>query len=72
MGFEPTASSLPSRRAPTCATAPPKVGIDFIPPKEEASNNRAEAGSLETAARGDRYSLRLNQVYPIVNNRAAL
>ena len=23
MGFEPTASSMPSRRAPNCATAPP-------------------------------------------------
>jgi hypothetical protein len=23
MGFEPTASSMPSRRAPSCATAPP-------------------------------------------------
>ncbi len=24
MGFEPTTSSMPSRRAPNCATAPPK------------------------------------------------
>src|SRR5258705_6395205 len=24
MGFEPTTSSMPSRRAPSCATAPPK------------------------------------------------
>jgi hypothetical protein len=23
MGFEPTTSSMPSRRAPNCATAPP-------------------------------------------------
>jgi hypothetical protein len=27
MGFEPTASSMPSRRAPNCATAPPKAII---------------------------------------------
>src|ERR1700720_742725 len=25
MGFEPTTSSMPSRRAPSCATAPPKL-----------------------------------------------
>ncbi len=24
MGFEPTTSSMPSRRAPNCATAPPE------------------------------------------------
>jgi hypothetical protein len=24
MGFEPTTSSMPSRRAPNCATAPPQ------------------------------------------------
>src|SRR5689334_13768329 len=31
MGFEPTASSMPSRRAPNCATAPPKNNSsDFI------------------------------------------
>ncbi len=27
MGFEPTTSSMPSRRAPNCATAPPKVAM---------------------------------------------
>ena len=27
MGFEPTTSSMPSRRAPNCATAPPGVGM---------------------------------------------
>ena len=27
MGFEPTASSMPSRRAPNCATAPPSCNI---------------------------------------------
>ncbi len=27
MGFEPTASSMPSRRAPNCATAPPEMEI---------------------------------------------
>jgi hypothetical protein len=27
MGFEPTASSMPSRRAPNCATAPPFYNI---------------------------------------------
>src|SRR5215469_15835818 len=27
MGFEPTTSSMPSRRAPNCATAPPEVTI---------------------------------------------
>ena len=25
MGFEPTTSSMPSRRAPNCATAPPEA-----------------------------------------------
>ena len=30
MGFEPTASSMPSRRAPNCATAPPLLLFDFI------------------------------------------
>jgi hypothetical protein len=25
MGFEPTTSSMPSRRAPNCATAPPET-----------------------------------------------
>ena len=29
MGFEPTTSSMPSRRAPSCATAPPKVHFKF-------------------------------------------
>jgi hypothetical protein len=29
MGFEPTTSSMPSRRAPSCATAPPKERIEF-------------------------------------------
>jgi hypothetical protein len=29
MGFEPTASSMPSRRAPNCATAPPGLGINW-------------------------------------------
>jgi hypothetical protein len=28
MGFEPTTSSMPSRRAPNCATAPP--GYNFL------------------------------------------
>src|SRR5882672_9908252 len=28
MGFEPTTSSMPSRRAPNCATAPP--GCNFL------------------------------------------
>src|SRR5215469_7075185 len=28
MGFEPTTSSMPSRRAPNCATAPPKDIFD--------------------------------------------
>jgi hypothetical protein len=27
MGFEPTTSSMPSRRAPSCATAPHQPGI---------------------------------------------
>jgi hypothetical protein len=29
MGFEPTTSSMPSRRAPNCATAPPEVLKNF-------------------------------------------
>jgi hypothetical protein len=34
MGFEPTTSSMPSRRAPNCATAPPttEVVLSFIAP----------------------------------------
>src|ERR1700675_4116779 len=30
MGFEPTTSSMPSRRAPNCATAPPEELPKFI------------------------------------------
>ncbi len=30
MGFEPTTSSMPSRRAPNCATAPPEEDLKFI------------------------------------------
>ena len=29
MGFEPTTSSMPSRRAPSCATAPPEEHTKF-------------------------------------------
>src|SRR5271165_48754 len=29
MGFEPTTSSMPSRRAPNCATAPPPSDFHF-------------------------------------------
>src|SRR6202021_1918233 len=35
MGFEPTTSSMPSRRAPNCATAPPGVLQKFITPHRE-------------------------------------
>ena len=28
MGFEPTTSSMPSRRAPNCATAPPEERLN--------------------------------------------
>jgi hypothetical protein len=31
MGFEPTTSSMPSRRAPNCATAPPRIAIFSLP-----------------------------------------
>jgi hypothetical protein len=30
MGFEPTTSSMPSRRAPNCATAPPPVTLVLV------------------------------------------
>jgi|HubBroStandDraft_6_1064221.scaffolds.fasta_scaffold34330_3 hypothetical protein len=30
MGFEPTTSSMPSRRAPNCATAPPGKNSDYF------------------------------------------
>jgi hypothetical protein len=36
MGFEPTTSSMPSRRAPSCATAPPenyKANINIREPR---------------------------------------
>src|SRR5579863_9854553 len=35
MGFEPTTSSMPSRRAPNCATAPPGILQKFIIPRRE-------------------------------------
>jgi hypothetical protein len=41
MGFEPTTSSMPSRRAPNCATAPPKKNYSvrlYSIRRREASN----------------------------------
>ncbi len=35
MGFEPTTSSMPSRRAPNCATAPPVILQKLITPRGE-------------------------------------
>ena len=37
MGFEPTTSSMPSRRAPNCATAPPKEYLKSITAGERES-----------------------------------
>src|SRR5215472_19137611 len=36
MGFEPTTSSMPSRRAPNCATAPPKESLSLSQPVKES------------------------------------
>jgi hypothetical protein len=38
MGFEPTTSSMPSRRAPSCATAPHQPGI-FAKQKPQIAGN---------------------------------
>jgi hypothetical protein len=38
MGFEPTTSSMPSRRAPSCATAPHQPGI-FMKQKPQIAGN---------------------------------
>ena len=35
-GFEPSTSSMPSRRAPNCATAPPNEQSLTYPPAEDA------------------------------------
>src|SRR5690242_13024200 len=37
MGFEPTTSSMPSRRAPNCATAPPEERLKFITAEKKKS-----------------------------------
>ena len=37
MGFEPTTSSMPSRRAPNCATAPLNECLEFITVGERES-----------------------------------
>ena len=43
-GFEPSTSSMPSRRAPNCATAPPerKTALSFIAP---GGGDRQTAGA---------------------------
>ena len=67
MGFEPTASSMPSRRAPNCATAPPLLRFDFITPQTSASTNR-----LLRFHRRNRYLSPRNQVYPTVKKNEPL
>jgi hypothetical protein len=39
MGFEPTTSSMPSRRAPNCATAPPITRFFFYSTRKCAGSN---------------------------------
>ena len=43
MGFEPTTSSMPSRRAPNCATAPPIVIVTTFPVPPGRAPNCATA-----------------------------
>ena len=45
MGFEPTTSSMPSRRAPNCATAPPKErnGKRLYSIRRRRASNRARS-----------------------------
>ncbi len=43
MGFEPTTSSMPSRRAPNCATAPPEELTKFIIARAKESRRASPA-----------------------------
>jgi hypothetical protein len=43
MGFEPTTSSMPSRRAPNCATAPPKECLSLSQPVKESLASSLQA-----------------------------
>src|SRR5215831_5396110 len=44
MGFEPTTSSMPSRRAPNCATAPPEAQRKFYHKRERGNRFYSEGG----------------------------
>src|SRR5208282_6788926 len=52
MGFEPTASSMPSRRAPNCATAPPMENwcFPFIAPQIGSVKRRRSVLAEESVA----------------------
>src|SRR5215813_8612777 len=53
MGFEPTTSSMPSRRAPNCATAPPRRDAKSLPQADFTSSlcNRAGNDRIEFVGR---------------------
>src|SRR2546429_3396567 len=79
MGFEPTTSSMPSRRAPNCATAPPKEWLEFIIAGERESPSspyrfsnfvipmREFCGYAAVDLREDRKSTRLNSSHGYIS-----
>ena len=83
MGFEPTTSSMPSRRAPNCATAPPAttelLNIYSIRERRASNKRGAECNFYERSVRRTNAKTRrrqfprvLNQLYPAVKNNEPL
>ena len=60
-GFEPATSSMPRKRAPNCATAPPRFYLDYTIARRQRQQTRAR---LRRVAQ---LSIRLFRLYPLTD-----